>query len=417
MNDDFENVESPYGNNNDTEVALQRCKRTVLLPYLTFQKVIGWRCFFSRSHDLEVSKLVKCVNSLYPTLFFVILLYTTVAQLLTCFFRTDVVNNSNNTVTCKDKLVTAVFLTNAILLVVYLWGVYLFLYLEPEYLSSLMERVFISCSSVNHTKLTRLLQITLICGVVWIIFSFVTSVMRMFSLNLLGNTTIDWLTSDYEVVSDGTDYIYNVRRHILVISALFGFVFFDFLYISVVIYYISQGELIIYLLRSIRDKVRNKIGSLDEAVKDIHYTHSILHIFNGQLSAMMSLCLFIFIISAVTSYKNLLKVFNESGLAYTVGTFNVIQWSVIIVGPIFQAARVTKECHQLRRLGLEIAARPYTYSDTPQKALDSFLLYTSTTNYSAKLVGVPIYPKYIVLGLFGFGLFLSFYQFPLTRWF
>ena len=66
---------------------------------------------------------------------------------------------------------------------------------------------------------------------------------------------------------DGTDYIYNVRRHILVISALFGFVFFDFLYISVVIYYISQGELIIYLLRSIRDKVRNKIGSLDEAVK------------------------------------------------------------------------------------------------------------------------------------------------------
>lgn len=66
---------------------------------------------------------------------------------------------------------------------------------------------------------------------------------------------------------DGTDLTYDVRRYILVISALFGFVFFDLLYISVVIYYISQAQLIIYLLRSIKDKVRNKVTSLGEAVK------------------------------------------------------------------------------------------------------------------------------------------------------
>eukprot|EP00731_Ephydatia_muelleri_P029523 Em0021g46a len=418
MNEDFENVESPYGNENGTAEYLHRCKRTVLFPYLTLQKMIGWRRLFSGSHDLEVSKLAKFVNCLYPALFFVILLYTSVAQLLTCFFRTDVVSNTNTTLTCSDKLVTLVFLLNGVLLTVYLWGVYLFLYLEPEYLSSLMEKVFISCSSpILHTKLTRLLQLTLICGVVWIIFSFVTSIMRMFSLNLLGDIVIYWLSTDYQVVPDGTDLTYDVRRYILVISALFGFVFFDLLYISVVIYYISQAQLIIYLLRSIKDKVRNKVTSLGEAVKDIHYTHSILHIFNGQLSAMMSLCLFIFVVNAITSYMNLLEVMGKSDLAYAVGSFNIIQWSVITVGPIFQAARLTRECRQLKRLGLEIAARPYTYSDTPQKTLDSFLLYTNTTNYSAKLVGVPIYPKYIVLGLFVFGLFLSFYKFPLTWWF
>lgn len=420
MNEDFENVESPYGNDNNTVETLQRCKKTVLYPYLAFQKLIGWRRLFSGSHDLEVSKVVKCINALYPTVFFIILVYTCVAQLLTCFFRTDVVFHTNTTVTCKEKLVTLVFMSNGALLTVYLWGVYLFLYLEPEYLSSLMERVFINCTStsVMHRKLIGFLQVTLVCGVVWILFSFMTSLMRMFSLQLLGyNTTIDWLTTDYEIIPDGTDLIYNLRRYFLVISALFGFMFFDFLYVSVVVYYISQGELIIYLLRSIKDKVRNKIGTLDEAVKDIHYTHSILHIFNGQLSAMMSLCLFIFVVNAITSYKNLLEVFHEVPLAYAVGVFNVIQWSVILVGPVLQAARLTKECRQLKRLGLEIAARPYTYSDTPQKILDSFLLYTNTTNYSAKLVGIPIYPKYVILGLFAFGLFLSFYKFPLTSWF
>ena len=59
-------------------------------PHTSCLQQIGWRRLFSSSHDLEMSKVVKCANVLYPAGFFVILVYTCVSQLLTCFFRTDV---------------------------------------------------------------------------------------------------------------------------------------------------------------------------------------------------------------------------------------------------------------------------------------------------------------------------------------
>eukprot|EP00731_Ephydatia_muelleri_P036876 Em0343g2a len=399
---------------------------------------IGWRRLFSGSHDLEVSKLAKFVNCLYPALFFVILLYTSVAQLLTCFFRTDVwcwCGAGVVQVWCWCTRVVLVWGWNgAGVVLVWCWygagmvlewcrygaGVVLEwcwcgagMVLEWCWNGAGVVQVWCwsgagvvlvwcrygagvvlewcwygvgmvlewcwsgigvvrygagvvlewcwygaGCQQHNTTLTCSDKLVTLVFLLNGVLLT-VYLIMRMFSLNLLGDIVIYWLSTDYQIVyplftsvPDGTDLTYDVRRYILVISALFGFVFFDLLYISVVIYYISQAQLIIYLLRSIKDKVRNKVTSLGEAVK---------------------------------LNMNLLEVMGKSDLAYAVGSFNIIQWSVITVGPIFQAARLTRECRQLKRLGLEIAARPYTYSDTPQKTLDSFLLYTNTTNYSGDM--------------------------------
>ena len=49
-----------------------------------------------------------------------------------------------------------------------------------------------------------------------------------------------------------------------------------------------------------------------------------------------------------------------------------------------QAARLTSYCRRLRRLGLEIGARPFSYQDTPQLVLDSFLQYTTSTKYTVR---------------------------------
>ena len=51
---------------------------------------------------------------------------------------------------------------------------------------------------------------------------------------------------------------------------------------------------------------------------------------------------------------------------------------------IFQAVRMTAVFRSLKKLGLEIAARPFYYSDTPQLVLDSFLNYTSAINYRVR---------------------------------
>ena len=52
-----------------------------------------------------------------------------------------------------------------------------------------------------------------------------------------------------------------------------------------------------------------------------------------------------------------------------------------------QASRLTATCRRLRRLGLEIGARPFIYSDTPQLVLDSFLQYTDSTRYTVSTRG------------------------------
>ena len=46
-----------------------------------------------------------------------------------------------------------------------------------------------------------------------------------------------------------------------------------------------------------------------------------------------------------------------------------------------QAARLTASGNELRRLGQEIAARPFYYSDTPDLELQFFLTFTDSTRY------------------------------------
>ncbi|KAL5503364.1 hypothetical protein EMCRGX_G010300 [Ephydatia muelleri] len=414
---DFETIEiSGY---KATEQALQHCQMTVLRPYLGFLKLVGWRRLWT--HDSEAPKPIKWCNIAYLSVFFAVLIYTCVAQILTCFLRTQaaaMLSPNQSSITCTNKVISGSVLKDIILLIVYIWGAYLFLYLQPEYLSSLIERVFLSCSGAstkNYLKtLIRKLQIILLCGCIWLLLTIATSIMRMFSLHLLDpQTTISTLLPK----SNNTRYIHDVERYILVISSLFGFFAFDALYATVVINYVSQSELIIYFLRSIMVKARVKSQQLNELIKDIFHAHGILQVFNGHLSYIVSLSMFICVSDVISSFLNLYTLRdNGTSLGYAVGLCNIIQWFILAISPVIQAARLTKECHKLRQLGLEVSARPFTYKDTPQDALDSFLQYTSSTKYGAKLVGVVIHPKYLAVLLFGLGLFFTLYTFSHTPW-
>ena len=51
-----------------------------------------------------------------------------------------------------------------------------------------------------------------------------------------------------------------------------------------------------------------------------------------------------------------------------------------------QAARLTSECRSISDLGLEIGARPFVFSDTPQLVLDSFINYTAAVNYKVSFL-------------------------------
>ena len=56
-------------------------------------------------------------------------------------------------------------------------------------------------------------------------------------------------------------------RYIFVALSLLGFVFFDMVYLSVIITYASQSELIQFYIMGIIDKVSTKAYSLEDAMK------------------------------------------------------------------------------------------------------------------------------------------------------
>ena len=50
---------------------------------------------------------------------------------------------------------------------------------------------------------------------------------------------------------------------------------------------------------------------------------------------------------------------------------------VFMIMYTLQASRVTRAAVRLKKMGLEVRSRPYSYADTPQLDLDSLVLYTT----------------------------------------
>lgn len=413
----FECIQVSNNELNANTDALDNCKKVVLQPYLRLIKLVGWRQIQSTKHDLEQPRYIKILNIAYPIVFFLLLTGTDITQQLTCFKRAEVIATTD-LISCNRKIITGTVVRDFLKLVIYLWGLYLFRYLEPEYLSKLIETAYINYSTGHnkdtHRKLITILRGFRIVGVLWIIFSFCTSFMRAFSIRLLGSSNATILVLNQSLPENTSRESYEGLHYFLVIISLIGFIFFDLLYILVIINYVSQCQLIIFFIQSIITSVSNKAKSLVEATKDVYRVFEFLKILNGQLASMVSLCLYIFLPAMYFSWFNGIKYIaavvpsqQMRVLGFFVAAFNIIQWTLIALTPIIQAARLTVACKELKYLGLVVSSRPYTYTESKQETLDSFLLYTSSTNFTARLFGFSVYPKYIFIGLFAILIYAS----------
>ncbi len=81
-----------------------------------------------------------------------------------------------------------------------------------------------------------------------------------------------------------------------------GFLFFDLLYVAVVISYASQSQLLRLYIGTIIDRVLTKLHgyTLEQAMTDINQTYQFLKVLNGKLSVLTTVCLLIFVEAAVS---------------------------------------------------------------------------------------------------------------------
>lgn len=326
-------------------------------------------------------------------------------------------NHSDNfNITCKSHLLTTFIVPDLLLLSSFVYGLYIFRWIQTEQLSTLTETVFLGHidrhGHYSHKRLTVTLQLLIVIGLLWIVFSLVNSVVRAYVLQLLAaDTTIDII----HLLNLDNNLVF---RWILVVFTIVGFIVLDLAYMAVVVNYCIQCQLLVYLLWSIGERVKAREWDIDQSVKEIHNGREFLSHLNSYLARATSLLLFIFVASSIQAVYGFYNT-NESDhpMAGVLGLLSSLQWVFVLTLPLIQAARVTRACTKLKKTVSEIRSRPYNYKDIPQLDLDSLLSYSNGLDLSAKLVSVSMTPTLVVGGFFvgGLTMFLLF-QFDNVSW-
>ncbi|XP_065887313.1 uncharacterized protein [Dysidea avara] len=400
-------------NSLNTGQALEICNRTIITPYLIFLKLIGWRKF-SVEMELHESKIKKFFNFMFPLIVFLLLLLTLVTRALLCFDRTeatvDRVNGSFTYMKCNNS--GKFFLFSIIALLSYLFGLYLFRFTYPEYLVTLIEKVFLDFADRHGTfsqkRLLFEMRILFFCGLTWMIFSVIVNALRIASQRLLEKDTyferltsynISYLSEQYSTGENPSPEHYELHV-VLVLITIIGFTIIDFLYVALVVNYALQCQVIYFAIRATTSNFRTTHYQVDAAIKKIRLLQDYLKVLNGKLSSLMSLQLFAFVGGAIQTFVNIKELERHQTLGIVTGVCEFLEWFSLIFFVTMQAVRVTVACSYIKTSGLELRTRPFAHAETQQLELDSFLLYTSSITVDVRLVHIPMKPLLVAPVLF-----------------
>jgi hypothetical protein len=190
-------------------------------------------------------------------------------------------------------------------------------------------------------------------------------------------------------------------QYALATIMLLAFVALDVVYVGVVVNYITQCNLLIFLLRGIGERVKEKTLSLQQAIKEYCNTGEFIRQLNAQLGIAVSALEFLFgwlTVSACLSFSTDDTVTNNSAssrLLIASAIMTIIQWMAMVLLPFVYAARLSNACGTIKKLGIDIRTRPFGYQDAAQDDLDSFLLFTSSFVPQVKLFRIPISTPYL----------------------
>lgn len=92
------------------------------------------------------------------------------------------------------------------------------------------------------------------------------------------------------------------------------------------------------------------------------------------------------------SFKNI----HTNGWHFLLAISSLIYWSILLIVPLLQAARLTNSCQSVSGIGHELCARPFCYQQAARDDLDSLLTYTSSLNLDARLLMIPVRPSCII---------------------
>jgi hypothetical protein len=208
-----------------------------------------------------------------------------------------------------------------------------------------------------------------------VLFSLATTILELFALN--------WQIHFWP------NHPADSTRRILVILMVISFIFYDIVYVAVVINYSVQCQLIIYFLKGLVENIETKKFEIEESMRNINTIQEHIRVLNHKTGPPLSLMILIFITVIMTGVISLSNGILHHWI-FMATIMYVIYWSVLVIVPVIQAARLSAHCYSLTKMGSRIRISQQLYMDTPDHKLDSFLMFTSLLNLRAKLFYIPV---------------------------
>lgn len=275
----------------------------------------------------------------------------------------------------------------------YLSSITVFKLRDSEQFPGIIEKVFILS---NGSKVLMLdLWSYFVIGFLWLICS------TTFTFTMSEGPVI-FDTLHYEVFGLSTEETCRFLKILLIISTCC----IDVVQIIVLISYCVNCYLLRFYLYSIKEKLlHHNIEGLDW-MRELNQFKQFVKFLNSYVSFPISVYLILNLMYALSGTIYLIynmSVYDgccEAKIKTCIG--NTISWFMVVLMPLYQAAKLNGACRAINSCGHSIRVRPFAYQNTKNEDLDSVLLFTSSLKVSAKICCIPIYSNYlcsVIVGL------------------
>ena len=416
-----EDVSSIPQIDNPVTQALHHCQQTVLKPYLKLLVLIGWHPLFAEGQG----RCHRFLNFVHPLFVIVLLLLGYIVQFSSCFNRNNSTkppwsNNSNGTTkapdpvpVCTPVVISQYLIPDILHSAAYGFCFYVFRIARSEQLVTLTERVFLQTSQthsgfLSQAKLIRFMRYLFYFGLGWVIVSFIVQVLKIIA---------EHETIDFAFLNPANSLAVRI---VLLIFLVIAFVMLDIVYSAVCINYMVQCSLLTYYMEGLMEKLREKTITIENAMKVMNEIEGHMKDLNDHPSSALSIVMFNFMSSFVLGASDIADGHksNMTWFFYVITTIMSILWLIVIVVPLIMAARLSASGNRLRKMGHVIRVKPFGYQDVDDRTLDSFLQFTVSLNFRAKIFRVPVRTTYLcgILAFLGFVTLLLFQTGAVRIW-
>ncbi|XP_065644674.1 uncharacterized protein LOC105847333 isoform X4 [Hydra vulgaris] len=369
---------------------LNKCKEKVVIPYYRLLCFICWRPFGKQFH--QPNYCVSLLNIIYTIMIFAILLFWYFIQLYNCVGHLVLIQlplsnatriNWTNTVpsnnfhldssSCQHALGTYI-IPDILHFLAFVIGFYYFRVKEHEALYALMEKVYLQ--STCPIKMTTSLRIFLASGLLWFLFS------------------LGIMAFSFQAFKNDIYTLKNWKSYVVMALMFLSDALANCVVLAVVLSYCGQCKLLVYYLDGVMERLEAKSTELKIAMKDVLAIKSHFNQLNGLFSFSTSCIVFnMIILVLITSvllidYQRLQPV---EHLIYRV-CFG-IQWTVILLFVLVQAASLTSRSEILKEKALTI--RVFGYQSNTEAEIDSFLNFLNMTRLEAEIFAIPVKSRYL----------------------